>query len=227
AGDSSESSASNAVTPATVPGAPTGASAEGGNAQATVSFTAPANNGGAAITGYTVTSSPGAITATGSGSPITVTGLSNGTSYTFTVHATNTAGDSSESSASNAVTPLAAGTTALVSVNTNEVEGDTYSRLPDISAAGRYVVFISDATNLAGTTDNNATSDVFVRDVVNGTTTRVSVASDGTEANGPSFEAAISGDGTRVVFTSSATNLAPGDTNDRSDVFVHDMATGS
>src|SRR5207249_8005143 len=85
----------------------------------------------------------------------------------------------------------------------------------------------SDATNLAGTTDNNATSDVFVRDVVNGTTTRVSVASDGTEANGPSFEAAISGDGTRVVFTSTATNLAPGDTNDRSDVFVHDMATGA
>lgn len=72
---------------------------------ASVSFTAPASNGGSAITGYTVTSTPGNITATGATSPIVVTGLTNGTSYTFTVHATNAVGNGPESVASNAVTP--------------------------------------------------------------------------------------------------------------------------
>ena len=72
---------------------------------ASVSFTAPAANGGSVITGYTVTSSPGGITATGASSPIVVSGLTNGTSYTFTVHATNAIGSGPESTASNSVTP--------------------------------------------------------------------------------------------------------------------------
>ncbi len=105
-GDSPESSASSAVTPATPPGAPTGASATAGDGQASVSFTAPASDGGSAVTSYTVTSSPGGLTATCPGSPCVVTGLTNGTSYTFTVHATNAVGDSAESSASSAVTPV-------------------------------------------------------------------------------------------------------------------------
>lgn len=88
-----------------VPGAPTGVSATAGNAQATVSFTAPTNDGGATITNYRVTSSPSGITATGSTSPIIITGLTNGTSYTFTVAAQNSAGYGPESSASNSVTP--------------------------------------------------------------------------------------------------------------------------
>lgn len=90
---------------ATAPGAPTGVSAQPFEASARVSFTAPASDGGAAITGYTVTASPGGITATGSASPITVTGLTNGTAYTFTVTATNSAGTGAASSASNSVTP--------------------------------------------------------------------------------------------------------------------------
>jgi uncharacterized protein (TIGR02145 family) len=89
----------------TVPGSPTGVSATAGNAQATVSFTAPSSIGGSGITGYTVTSNPGGITGTGSGSPITVTGLTNGTSYTFTVVAINAVGNSLASAASTAVTP--------------------------------------------------------------------------------------------------------------------------
>jgi hypothetical protein len=106
-GYSIPSDVSNAVTPATVPSAPTIGSATAGNSQAVVSFTAPADNG-SGITSYTVTSSPGGLTATGGGSPMTVLGLSNGTAYTFTVIATNGIGNSASSAATNpAVTPAA------------------------------------------------------------------------------------------------------------------------
>ena len=90
------------------PGAPTIGTVTAGNAQASVPFTQPASNGGSTITSYTATSSPGGFTGTltqaGSGT-ITVTGLSNGTAYTFTVIATNSVGTSATSAASNSVTP--------------------------------------------------------------------------------------------------------------------------
>jgi uncharacterized protein (TIGR02145 family) len=91
--------------PATVPGAPTGATATAGDIHAIIIFTAPVSNGGSTITGYTVTSNPGNISSTGSASPITVTGLTNGIAYTFTVTATNAIGTSEASSASNSVIP--------------------------------------------------------------------------------------------------------------------------
>jgi alpha-tubulin suppressor-like RCC1 family protein len=94
------------------PAAPTAVVAAAGDVQATVSFTAP-NDGGSAITGYTVTSTPGNKTGTGTSSPITVTGLTNGTSYTFTVTATNALGTSAASTASNSVIPNAAATVVL------------------------------------------------------------------------------------------------------------------
>src|SRR5665811_1078158 len=109
-GNSVASSASNAVTPSTVPGAPTGVTASAGNAQATVIFSAPVSNGGSAITDYTVTSSPGSFTSIGTATPITVTGLTNGTAYTFTVKATNAIGTSVVSSVSDSVTPVAPST---------------------------------------------------------------------------------------------------------------------
>lgn len=91
---------------AAVPGAPTGVSATATNSTtASVSFTAPSNTGGATITSYQVTSSPGSITVTGGSSPITVTGLTTGTSYTFTVRAANSAGQGPASSASNSAIP--------------------------------------------------------------------------------------------------------------------------
>jgi serine protease len=104
AGKTDTASTTISVT-AGVPGAPAIGTATAGYTQATVTFTAPASNGGAAITGYTVTSSPGNITATGSASPITVTGLTTGTAYTFTVSATNSVGTGAASAASNSVTP--------------------------------------------------------------------------------------------------------------------------
>ncbi len=88
------------------PGPPTIVSVIAGNGQATISFTDTASNG-STITSYTVTSSPGNITATGTGSPITITGLTDGTSYTFTVTATNAAGTSTGSASSGSVTPAA------------------------------------------------------------------------------------------------------------------------
>jgi chitodextrinase len=87
--------------------------ATAGNAQASVVFNVPLSNGGATIAGYTVTSSPGGFTATGASSPIVVTGLSNGTAYTFTVVATNAAGNSSASSPSLQVTPFGCGTSTV------------------------------------------------------------------------------------------------------------------
>ncbi|SFS20029.1 outer membrane autotransporter barrel domain-containing protein [Dyella sp. OK004] len=92
---------------AVVPGAPTIGSATAGNTQATVTFTAPASNGGVAITGYTATAMPGGFTGTSSSNSITVTGLTNGTAYTFTVSATNGVGTGAASAASNSVTPMA------------------------------------------------------------------------------------------------------------------------
>ena len=85
----------------------TGVSASGGDTQATVSFTAPTDVGGAAVTGYRVQSNDG-IGASGSASPVTVTGLTNGTSYTFNVWAINPFGWSSPSDASGGVSPAAA-----------------------------------------------------------------------------------------------------------------------
>lgn len=91
------------------PGAPTiGTATSLGATSVSVAFTAPTYLGlPATITGYTVTSSPGGVTATGSSSPITVTGLTEGTPYTFTVTATNASGTSPASAASNSVTPVA------------------------------------------------------------------------------------------------------------------------
>lgn len=98
------------------PGTPTSVSAIAGDAQATVSFTAPANTGGLPILYYIVTSNPGNITATGTTSPIIVTGLTNNTSYTFTVSAVTALGFSPPSTATASVTPARYGSTLLAEV---------------------------------------------------------------------------------------------------------------
>ena len=96
---------SGTVTPQTVPGVPLAVSALAGNASVTVSWSAPDSNGGAAITSYTATSTGGFCTISGANS-CTVTGLTNGTAYSFSVTATNAAGTGS-ASASASATPLA------------------------------------------------------------------------------------------------------------------------
>jgi archaellum component FlaF (FlaF/FlaG flagellin family) len=111
------------------------------------------------------------------------------------------------------------GQTTRVSVASDGTEGNGDSWAPSISADGRYVAFTSRASNLVPG-DTNGTWDVFVHDRVTGQTTRVSVASDGTEGNGASEFPSISADGRYVAFISEASNLVPGDTNDKRDIFV-------
>ena len=107
AGSSAASLASNSVSPFTIPSAPTAATATAGSGQATVTWAAPVSDGFSPITGYTVTSTPGGLIATvaAPATSATVSGLSNGTAYTFTVTAANAAGGSPASLASNSVTP--------------------------------------------------------------------------------------------------------------------------
>jgi len=120
-----------------------------------------------------------------------------------------------------------AGTTTRVNISTRgaqtaHTDPDTMledSELPTISADGRYVAFLSGAGNLVDC-DTNGIVDVFVRDRVRGTTTRVSVATRGAQANQRSSEPAISANGRYVAFSSDASNLVRGDTNGSSDVFV-------
>jgi hypothetical protein len=129
AGTSLASAASASITATTVPAAPTIGTATGGNASATVTYTAGAT-GGKTITTFTATSSPGSLTGTGA-SPITVSGLTNGTAYTFTVTATNANGTSLASAASNSVTPADPG--AFESIATSNPSGTntvTFSSIP-------------------------------------------------------------------------------------------------
>jgi Tol biopolymer transport system component len=118
-----------------------------------------------------------------------------------------------------------ANTTTRVSVASDGTQGnDSSYTSPSISADGRYVAFLSFASNLVPG-DTNATIDVFVRDRQTDTTTRVSLATDGTQGNSASGWPSISADGRYVAFQSAASNLVPGDTNGVSDVFVRDRQT--
>jgi len=118
------------------------------------------------------------------------------------------------------------GTTSLVSVDSNDVQSNGYSSSMAMSADGRYVAFRSRATNLVAS-DTNGVADIFLRDTVNGTTTRVNVTSGGVEATVGSDSPAISPDGGHVAWVSADTNLVAGDTNGVRDVFLHDVATGA
>jgi uncharacterized repeat protein (TIGR01451 family) len=115
------------------------------------------------------------------------------------------------------------GTTELVSVSSGGNQGEGLSSSPAISADGRFVAFDSDASNLVHGDRNNIT-DVFVHDRITGQTIRVSVGTDGQEGASSSHAPAISADGRFVVFHANS-SLVPEDTNDTTDVYVHDTAT--
>ena len=120
--------------------------------------------------------------------------------------------------------------TSRVSVSSSGAQGDYSSFATGISARGRYVSFSSDATTLVKG-DTNGKRDAFVHDRLTGKTTRVSVSSTGAESHcsdpfGCSSAVGITGDGRYVAIVSDASDLVPGDTNEASDVFIHDRRTG-
>jgi tricorn protease-like protein len=117
------------------------------------------------------------------------------------------------------------GTTSRVSVRSNGNQANRNSSVPSISGNGRYVAYYSNASNLVRGDTNNK-YDAFVHDRQTGKTTRVSVRSNGNQANGQTWSAAISGNGRYVAFYSRSSNLVRGDTNDGADAFVHDRQTG-
>jgi LPXTG-site transpeptidase (sortase) family protein len=124
------------------------------------------------------------------------------------------------------VRDIQAGTTTLVSVAFDgESMGNDDSYDPSISADGRYVAFYSSAANLV-TGDANGQSDVFVRDLQAGTTTRISVDTGGNDADNWSSAPSISSDGRYVAFESAATDLVAGDVNGRNDIFLRDRTAG-
>jgi Tol biopolymer transport system component len=123
------------------------------------------------------------------------------------------------------VRDMLTGVTEIASVDSAGVQGNKDSRRPSISADGRFVSFDSKADNLVAG-DTNGFSDVFVRDRLTQTTIRVSVDASGNESNSDSYFSSISGDGNVVAFPTDASNLVTGDTNGKSDVFVHDTRTG-
>jgi len=118
-------------------------------------------------------------------------------------------------------------TTTLVSVNTTGTGGGNGDSQPRaISTNGQFVLFESSASNLVAN-DSNATGDVFIRDLVNRTTTLVSVNTNGFSGNGVSSNSVMTPDGRYVAFSSAASNLVPGDTNLIPDIFVRDMLAGT
>lgn len=118
------------------------------------------------------------------------------------------------------------GETVRVSVATGGAQATGQSRDATVSADGNLVAFRSSAFNLIPD-DANGVTDIFVRDVTAGTTTRVSLSFTGREADRAAAEPAISGDGSFVAFSSAATNLVVGDGNGVSDVFVRDRLAGT
>jgi Tol biopolymer transport system component len=111
--------------------------------------------------------------------------------------------------------------TKRVSVRSNGGEGNGGSGSASISGNGRYVVFVSGATNLVKN-DDNGVNDIFVHDRTTKKTKRVSVRSGGGEATGSSNEPSLSANGRFVAFASNAPNLVANDHNAKEDIFVHD-----
>jgi tricorn protease-like protein len=152
---------------------------------------------------------------------------SSGRYVAFTSEATNLVPGDTNTLADVFVRDRTTGRTERVSVSTGGVQGiDGISYDAHLSASGRWVAFRSQASTLV-LGDTNEAEDAFVHDRRTGITRRVSLRTGGGQANGATVGVDISGDGRFVSFTSSATDLVPGDTNGPNDGFVHDRATGT
>jgi Tol biopolymer transport system component len=170
-----------------------------------------------------VSRATGAGGAPGNGDSVDPTVSANGELVAFSSTATNLGSDS------NGVRDIylrdrAASSTTRVSITTTEGQANGASVQPSMDAAGRFVAFATEATNMLPTPDANGTAwDVFIRDRVDGTTELASVSSNGVQGNGRSLDPDITADGRYIAFVSSASNLRRGDTNRAQDVYVRDQ----
>lgn len=145
----------------------------------------------------------------------------------FSSAATNLVADDTNGVRDIFLRDLDTGVTTRTSTSTAGSQANLGSNCgPSLSTDGRFLAFSSDATNLVSG-DTNAATDVFVRDLATGTTTRESIGATGTEATTDSAGVSVSADGRYVVFETSATNLVADDTNGTQDVFVRDRTTGT
>jgi Tol biopolymer transport system component len=172
------------------------------------------------------TASPGADGTQPNGISIEPSIDADGRYVAFTSYASNLVAGDGNGSNDVFVRDLVAGSTRLVSLSSDGRQGDGGSGTAAISADGRYVAFASDAGNLVAG-DTNDSTDIFVRDLVAGTTRLVSRSSAGGPADGSSSGPAISATGRYVGFESAAANLVAGDTNGLTDVFVRDLRHGT
>jgi hypothetical protein len=176
----------------------------------------------------TLVSVNAAGTASGNGDSIQLRLSAPGQFIVFQSYASDLTDDDSNGESDVFVRDLTRGITTLASINdAGTASGNSGSFDPRISADGRFVAFVSIASDLVPN-DTNNTSDIFVRDLVTGVTTLISVNAAGTASgNGGSFELQISADGRRVAFSSMASDLVPNDTNGAADIFVRDLAAGT
>jgi hypothetical protein len=217
----------SALTYATPSSAPTIGTATPGNGQASVTFTAPGSTGGASITGYTATCNPGAITHTGTSSPITVTGLTNGTAYTCSVTATNSAGTSAASSSTNSVTPFVPATTytftgpsgnlvGVGSTNFTVTPNATYTGTITITPSGGglstpvVLTFSSSSAAQTFTITPTAQGPVTLTPTNNGSLANPSSLTYDTQPAAPTIGTATAGNGSAsLTFTPGATGGSP------------------
>jgi len=181
-----------------------------------------------ALTGKTTRVSVDSTGVQGDGESISAMVSSDGRNVVFRSTATNLVDNDNNNRREIFLHDTQTGETQRVSVDSAGAEADGASSSPSISAGSEFVVFKSDATNLV-VDDNNGVSDVFLRDLQNGTTLRVSLNSTGNEANGQSQVSlsAISGDRRYIVFRSEATNLVSGDSNGINDLFIRDTVNNT
>ncbi len=115
------------------------------------------------------------------------------------------------------------GDTVLVSKGMDGCYANSESTFPFTNHDGSMVVYMSSASNLVPG-DTNGSADIFLKNMVTGTTTRVSLRQDGTQVQAPSTRPSMSGDGTKIVFNSTSSNIVPNDTNGQPDCFLYNTA---